>query len=285
MKNFSQRLRGGAAVPYEIEFVNKKGERKFGRVVETSVKDANGAISRSLTMISDVTDKVNLEKLREDLTHMIVHDLKNPLSGITSSVRLLLDGMLGPLSDEQGQALSTIQISSKKLTNLIMDILDIRKLEENKLELQKATFPADDLIKEVSWIRESAKKDEKQVSFSAEREIVINGDPNILTRIIENLLSNAIKHTSRGGQISLNVKRVNHDILVEVLDNGEGIPAKYLAHIFERFFKVQDQTLKTPLDTGLGLTFCKMAVEAHGGKLAVESTVGKGSRFYFAIPQ
>jgi two-component system, NtrC family, sensor histidine kinase KinB len=284
MKNFSQRLLGGAALPYEIEFFNKKGDHKFGRMLETSLKDSNGKIIRNVSMISDITDRVNLEKLRDDLTHMIVHDLKNPLTGITASVDLFLSGTLGTLSEDQTKFLKTIQISSKKLTNLIMDILDVRKLEENKIDLKIVTFPVEDLVRNVDWVNDSAKKDNKKVEINTEKDLLVKGDANILTRVVENLLSNAIKHTPASGEIKLNIKKSNHDILVEVVDTGEGIPAKYLDHVFERFFKVEDQTMKTKLDTGLGLTFCKMAIEAHGGKIGVESAVGKGSRFYFTLP-
>jgi signal transduction histidine kinase len=284
MKNFSQRILGGAALPYEIEFFNKKGDHKFGRVLETSLKDSNGKIIRNVSMISDITERVNLEKLRDDLTHMIVHDLKNPLTGITASVALFLGGTLGALTAEQTKFLTTIQISSKKLTNLIMDILDVRKMEENKIDLKIVTFPVEDLVKNVGWVNDSAARDNKKVAIITEKDLLIKGDANILTRVVENLLSNAIKHTPAGGEIKLTVKKNNHDLLVEVTDTGEGIPKKYLDHVFERFFKVEDQTMKTSLDTGLGLTFCKMAIEAHGGKIGVESEVGQGSRFYFNLP-
>lgn len=284
MKNFALRQAGGPALSYEIEAVNKKGDHKFGRIIEAVLKDSRGKTIRNLSMISDITDRVNLEKLRDNLTHMIVHDLKNPLTGITTTVELFLDGTLGALSEEQTKFLTNIQISSKKLTNLIMDILDVKKLEENKLDLKVVVFPVEDLVKNVSWLNGSAIKEGKKIGINAEKELLLKGDQNLLTRIIENLLSNAVKHTSPGGEIKLSIKKSGQEILFEVADTGEGIPQKYLDHVFERFFTVEDQTMRTKLDTGLGLTFCKMAVEAHGGRIGVESTVGQGSRFYFFLP-
>jgi NtrC-family two-component system sensor histidine kinase KinB len=284
LNNFARRQSGGAPLSYEIEAFNKKGARKFGRIIETSLKDKNGKIIRNLSMISDITDRVHLERLRDDLTHMIVHDLKNPLTGITVSVDLFLNGTLGTLTKEQIATLTIMQTSARKLIGLIMDILDIRKLEENKLDLNLAIFPAEDLIKNIGWIINSTPREEKKVTVNTETDLLLKGDLNILTRVLENLLSNAVKHTPRGGEIKLNFKRSGQEIVIEVADTGEGIPKKYLEHVFERFFKVEDQTMQTKLDTGLGLTFCKLAVEAHGGRIGVESTVGQGSRFYFYLP-
>ena len=112
----------------------------------------------------------------------------------------------------------------------------------------------------------------------------MNGDQSLLTRVIENLVGNALKHTPTGGKVTLRASRQGGRSLFEVIDNGEGIPAEFLPRIFDKFFKVESSTLKSKIDTGLGLTFCKMAVEAHGGEIKAESTVGRGSRFFFYLP-
>ncbi|MFH1347094.1 MAG: HAMP domain-containing sensor histidine kinase [Candidatus Margulisiibacteriota bacterium] len=228
---------------------------------------------------------IELEKTRDDLTHMIVHDLKNPLTGIVSTVELFSSGTLGPLTDDQKKFLEIARISYKKLSNMIMDLLDIRKIEENKLELNKETFPAKDILETISWIKSLASKEKKEIVLNIQKNIKIKVDKNLISRVIENLLTNAVKHTPPEGKISLNIKKNKNDILFEVIDTGEGIPPEYLDRVFDRFFKVESQTMKTKIDTGLGLTFCKMAVEAHGGKIGIESEVGKGSRFYFHLPQ
>ncbi len=248
------------------------------------VKEA--LLAQTLTLVEDKRAKIAaLEKLRDDLTNLIVHDLKNPLTGIVAANELFLTGMLGPLGAEQKKYLELSKISSKKLMNMIMDLLDVGKMEENKLELQKTAFPAEELVKDISWVGYSAQKEEKQVDLRAEKGLIVNADRNLIVRVLENLLTNALKHTPRGGKITLNISRKNNQALFEVVDNGEGIPNEYLGRVFDKFFKVESQTLNTKIDTGLGLTFCKMAVEAHGGKIGVESEVGKGSRFFFSLPQ
>ncbi|MBI5701400.1 HAMP domain-containing histidine kinase [Candidatus Saganbacteria bacterium] len=233
---------------------------------------------------SDRQKIVDLEKLRDDLTNMIVHDLKNPLSGIVSANELLLDKNIGPLNDNQRLCVENALAGAKKLMNLIMDILDVKKMEENRLEIKKVTFKLKEIKDSLSWINAGAKKDKKEITFNFDQDLTVDADKDLIIRVIENLLSNAIKHTPANGKISLNIKKQNNNILFKVIDSGEGIPKEFLPRVFDKFFKVERQQLKTKIDTGLGLAFCKMAVEAHGGKIGVESELGKGSRFYFTLP-
>lgn len=283
MKNLSRRLLGQENPPYNIEFTSKKGEIRFGRVVDSAMKDEKGKPVRNITMISDFTERIKLEQLRDDLTHMIVHDLKTPLSGITGITDLLLKQMLGPISDEQKKYIETIEISSKKLTNLIMDLLDIKKIEDNKLELKKALFPASELVNNLAWLEMTSRREGKELAFYFEPDLSIFGDQGVITRVLENLIGNAIKHTPKQGRIGLSIRPDNGHILFEVTDSGEGIPSQYLDRIFDKFFKVEKQEYRTKIDTGLGLAFCKMAVEAHGGNISVASDPNKETRFSFKL--
>lgn len=234
---------------------------------------------------------LKLERFQGDLTQLLVHDLKNPLSGIVSTSEMFVRGMLGSLTEEQKKYLNDIEVSSLKLSNLIQDLLDIGKMEEDRLDLKKSSFSAADLFKDLVWICNNARLEEKNVDLCAQKDtrsyadLNIHADRALITRVLENLLTNAIKHISRGGNVTLRIARQNNEILFEIIDTGEGIPKEYLDKLFNRFFKVETQNLKTRIDTGLGLYFCKLAVEAHGGRIGVESEVGKGSRFYFFLPQ
>lgn len=277
-------LRSGKEWRGRFHNLRKDGSAYWESVSLAPLRDINGATTHYIKVAEDITKLVDLEKWCDDLSRLIVHDLKNPLTGIVSSVELFLSGLLGSLTDEQKKFLEIIQVSSRKLSNLIMDILDVSKLEENKLAVNKTVFPIVDLVKNLSWTELYARKDEKILKFDLEKGLSISADQNLLVRILENLVSNAIKHTSRGGEIRINIRGDQGRMLFEVIDTGEGIPQEYLGRVFDKFFKVEGQTLKTKIDTGLGLTFCKMAVEAQGGAIAVESEVGKGSRFYFYLP-
>lgn len=226
---------------------------------------------------------VELEKFREDLNGMLVHDLKNPLSGIVSTVELLLSGTLGPINDEQKKYIEYSKISASRILSLINAVLDLKKGEEGKFVLNKSRFPVTDLLNLLSWINNYARMEEKELIFKIDKSLFLFGDKEMICRILENLLTNAIKHTPPKGKITLNIRPSGEETIFEVTDTGEGIPQKYLGRVFEKFFKVESQHFKTKIDTGLGLTFCKMAVEAHGGKIWAESEAGKGAVFKFSV--
>lgn len=147
-----------------------------------------------------------------------------------------------------------------------------------------AAIKGEDLQKALLWINSTAEKEGKTIIWGIDKGLVVKADEKLLIRVLENLLSNSLKHTEKGGKITLNLKKSDGQAQFEVIDNGEGIPAEYLDKIFEKFFKVEHQKMKNKIDTGLGLAFSKMAVEAQGGAIKVESVVGKGSRFYFHLP-
>ncbi len=267
-------------------FHNRKKNREiyFEEASISPVKDRSGKIAHFVKVGEDVTKRVKLEELRDNLTHMIVHDLKNPLTGIVSAVELIDSGSLGPVSDDQKKILGTARIGYKKLTNMIMDLLDINKMENASLRLSLTSFSGADLIKSLDWTNQLAAKENKTLVFAVEGGLAVRADKNLIVRVMENLITNAVKHTPEGGQIDVAVRQDGRQLLFEVSDTGEGIPRQYLSRVFDKFFKVESQQLKTKIDTGLGLTFCKMAVEAHGGSIAVESEPGRGSRFYFRLP-
>jgi PAS domain S-box-containing protein len=262
----------------------KNGEIYFEEASISPVKDKNGKIAHFVKVGEDVTKRVKLEEMQDNLTHMIVHDLKNPLTGIVSAVELINSGTLGPVTDEQKKFLATAQVSYKKLSNMIMDLLDISKMEDSSLKLNLERFTGADLRKALDWTNQLAQKEKKELAFSIDDKLSILADKDLIVRVMENLITNASKHTPQGGQLSVTVRKEGKQLLFEVRDSGEGIPKEFLGQVFDKFFKVEGQKMKTKIDTGLGLTFCKMAVEAHGGTIAVESELGKGSRFYFRLP-
>ena len=285
MKNFAERLLGKEASSYQVELVNKKGARMFGQVVASTVRDSNGEIIRNLTMISDVTERVKLEKLRDDLTHMIVHDLKNPIASIATSVNLLLQDIVSQLNQQQKDLVYGVLTGCKKLSNLIMDLLQIKSIEDNKLQLNKSRFQVNEIINNLAWTKDMAAQKEINIDIESAPNIALEADKEVITRVLENLLSNAVKHTSPKGKISVKISEKSGKVLFEVIDTGKGIAKQYQPMIFDKFFKVEDPEKRTYLDTGLGLTFCKMVIEAHGGSIGVESEQDKGARFYFTLPQ
>jgi two-component system, sensor histidine kinase and response regulator len=236
-----------------------------------------------MAMISADQKIGELEDLHEELTHYIIHDLKNPLTTIFTANGLLLSGETGKLTDQQRKIVGNSQSGANHLLAMILNILDARKIEIGKIGLEKSRFSVGQLKEAVKWVVVEAGNEGKRVEIAAQ-DGELNADLNLIGRVLENLLMNAIKHTPKGGVIKLTIKKENDWCLFEVSDNGEGIPQEALPHIFDKFYRVEHQKLAVVAGVGLGLSFCKIAVEAHGGTIKAESEPGRGSKFSFSLP-
>lgn len=225
-------------------------------------------------------DLQDLQRTKENLTQMIVHDLKNPLTGIMANLEIV--AMEEELDSRE--CLEAAQRSCSLLFNMIMDLLDISRSEEGKLALDLDTFSLPEIVRPNVLLAETlARMDGKAIFMSIPEETpVVSGDRNLLHRVIANLLNNAIKHTGRGGHILFGVESVENGFLkAYVEDTGRGIPPESREKIFEKFGQLE---AGKRAGVGLGLTFCKMVVEAHEGRIWVDSREGVGNRFYFTLP-
>jgi signal transduction histidine kinase len=227
-----------------------------------------------------------LETLRQDLTRMIIHDLKGPLSGIMGSLDYLESGMLGDVNADQIKILSLAKKSSESMLSMIQNMLDVAKMEEGKLELRREPVDLKTILLERQHQFEPLiAREEKSITSDIEEhlpEAFI--EKNLIERVINNLLTNALNHTLKGGAIRLSLKNAGGQFEIAVSDNGAGIPPEYIDKIFEKFVQVHRRQAHLRTGAGLGLTFCKMVIETHGGKIRVESELGKGSSFIFTLP-
>lgn len=227
-----------------------------------------------------------LEKLRDDLMNMIVHDLRTPLSSLLGGVQML--DKLGELNEQQLEMAGIAIRGGNRLLSMINDLLDVEKMESGSMQLDYGMVQAADLVTgavaQVSWLIEN-KKLELVTDIAAEIP-PFKGDQEKLQRVLVNLLANAIKFTPTGGTITVHGAHSADGQFTEfsVRDTGEGIPAEDFEHIFEKFGQVESRQAGRTMSTGLGLTFCKLAVEAHGGDIRVQSERGAGSTFTFTIP-
>ncbi|HEY0073656.1 MAG TPA: PAS domain-containing sensor histidine kinase [Abditibacteriaceae bacterium] len=227
-----------------------------------------------------------VEKLRDDLTHMIIHDLRTPLTSVISGMQTL--DIVGDLNEDQREMMNIAIIGGETLLGMINDLLDVEKLESGSMQLDYVTLSAGELV--ASAIAQVASLAESQqltlVQQTAADLPPLRGDENKLRRTLVNLLGNAIKFTPTGGTITVGARYSleEHEVIFDVTDTGEGIPPEAFERIFEKFGQVESRQGGRLMSTGLGLTFCKLAVEAHGGHIAVESAPGKGSTFCFTIP-
>ncbi|MCB4792301.1 MAG: sensor histidine kinase [Elusimicrobia bacterium] len=227
-----------------------------------------------------------LEELRQDLISMIIHDLKSPLSGIMGGLDYLGSGLLGELTPEQKRIVEISNKSGQNLLIMIQNLLDIAKMEEGKLELRKEKFDiAKILLERFNQFEPLVKSENKTISADIGKDIpVIEIDGALIERVLNNLISNALHHTLKEGKIVLGLKNLDKFVEISVTDNGSGIPEEYKDKIFEKFVQIERKRVHLRTGAGLGLTFCKMAVEAHNGKIRVESEPGKGSSFILSLP-
>jgi len=243
---------------------------------------------RSLIRVKRLHDELDqsyrelkeLEHTKDRLTQMIIHDLKNPLTGIKANLEIV--GMDVPRDSHD--CLSAAQRSCDLLFNMIQDLLDISRMEEGQLQLQPERLDLEELMATVAdEYRVPAEAEGKEISTEASPGASpVSGDRDLLFRVLSNLVANAVKHTGRGGSIKVRADAEGTYLRVSVEDTGYGIPAEHLERIFEKFSQIE--TRQRAGGTGLGLTFCKMAVEAHGGRIWVESEEGRGSAFIFVLP-
>jgi len=221
-----------------------------------------------------------VEKLRDDMRNMIVHDLRTPLTAMIVGVEMLEQD--SALDEVQHEIVAIAAGGGKTLLGMINDLLDVEKMEAGSTKLQYEKLSADVLVA-------GALDQVASLALAGENTLITEiapglpafaGDGNKLSRTLVNLIANAIKFT-HGGTVTIAVTRSdNESIRFAVRDTGEGIPSEAFERIFEKFGQLDSRRV----GTGLGLAFCKLAVEAHGGRIEVESTLGVGSTFSFTIP-
>ncbi len=252
------------------------------------LRDSDGRVIGVFGVSRDVTGYKKLEKTKETLTQMIVHDLNNPLAAAFGNLQLLEMEMGNHLSEEQRKEFRDALEALNAIKNMTADLLDVSLMEENTLKLNKKEINLYEHIKKIiNLMNYSAGQEGKVLIPKVLSSLsVLYADEEILQRIISNLVRNALKFTSVNSHIEICVdyKAENKEFVFSVKDNGLGIPKEYSGKIFDKYVRVDNERTKSVPGKGLGLTFCKMAVEAHGGMIWVESEAGKGSTFYFTLP-
>jgi signal transduction histidine kinase len=228
------------------------------------------------------------EQLRRDLLAWVGHDLRTPLTSMRAIVEALADGVV---SEPQAvrRYLLTAQRDIQSLSTLIDDLFEMAQIDAGGLHLDLRPNSIVDLISD-TLEGFSALAREKGISLSGQAASGVDPilmDARQIGRVLGNLVGNAIRHTPSGGSIELNAYLVENgkSVLIEVIDNGEGIPAESLPRIFEQFYRAEQSRNRSTGGTGLGLTISKSIVESHGGHIGVESTPGQGALFYFVLPR
>lgn len=235
----------------------------------------------------DISQQKQLEKMKEDLTSMLVHDLKNPLVSIIMSIELLRNPKMAVFPETQLQCQNIIHFNSNMLLRMVHDILDIQRMEVGIIDLKRNLIPVyelvDNSLKQIEFLIQESNVT-VHTEFESKHDLAYVDDDKML-RVITNIVSNALKFTPPDGDIFIKVERASEDWhVMSIKDTGEGIPSEYLTQIFEKFAQIEKRNIGQAYSSGLGLTYCKMAVESHGGKIWVESQLSQGSTFFFTFP-
>jgi PAS domain S-box-containing protein len=234
--------------------------------------------------LRDITEKKELDALREDLAAMIYHDLRAPLANIVSSLDIL-DTMLPEETSSSIRSIFQITYrSADRMQRLINSLLDINRLETGQPITNKKTVDIIELAQEArDTVASSIESKQQKLNMRFPRKVPpLHVDVDMIRRVMINLLENANKFTSMGGTISFGAQADGKAVKIWVEDNGPGIPTSMQETVFEKFTRLKVEG--APKGVGLGLAFCRLAIEAHGGRIWVESKPGHGSRFVYSLP-
>ena len=293
---FDAALSCGNATEQDTVIRSVSGQITPVAISAVPLRDYLGATIGGVCLFQDITRRKEreafmeqtqiLDRVKNDLTHMIVHDLRTPLTSLLAGLQTL---ELSDASIEtKNEILNVSIIGGQTLLGMINDLLDVSKMEDGSMVLDHTEVALSELVKQaiqqVTWLVE-----EKQLKLTVQvgTEIgLVHADADKLLRVLVNLIGNAIKFSPPAGDITISASLASdsQQIVVSVKDTGEGIPHEALCSIFEKFGQVPTRKAGNTTSTGLGLTFCKLVIEAHGGRIWIESEPGHGSTFFFSLP-
>lgn len=275
----------------------KDGTPFWNELTVSPVFGPEGQLLNFVGLQTDITERKRLndevnrsyeklraaEALRDNLTSMLVHDLRAPLTAVGGFLELLQMDASGKLSDQENQFIAIARDGAEKLQEMVTSMLDVTRLEAGEMPVQRTLCDLREVISaSLAPLQSLSLKCNLTTNLPPE-PIPAELDSNLIQRVMTNLVSNAVKFTPAGGDIRITVAEEGAFARVSIADSGPGIPAEFHARIFDKFGQIEGH--KNRHSTGLGLTFCKLAIEAHGGSIGLESVVGNGTTFWFILPK
>jgi NtrC-family two-component system sensor histidine kinase KinB len=242
-----------------------------------------GGVAGTVTVLEDVTRLRQLDRLKDEFISVASHELRTPLTSMLMAVQLLAEGSAGSLSPRQKRLVGMAVADAERLDQLTRDLLDLTRLEAGTAVPQRRAIDARDMVElAVAPLRVTAAEEGVALELAVGAGLPpLCGDLEQLSRAVRNLVGNSIRHTPAGGRVLIAAAGDGESMHVTISDTGQGIPPDYLSRIFERFVQVPEATSG---GAGLGLPIAKKIVEAHGGKIWAESTLGQGTRLHFTVP-
>lgn len=254
---------------------------------EDSLKKYAEELAKANEELSKANEELkSLDRMKDEFLSNVSHEFKTPLTSIRGYSQLILDGTLGDINDQQKKAMDTVIRNSDRLRRLVDSLLYLSRAQVGRMSYYFEKLQLEDLINNsINDLLLQAKN--KGIVLRTEMEDIppVRADKDKLTDVLTNLIDNALKFTSDGGQIIVSARTVPNGVHMEVKDTGIGIPADHIPHLFQRFYQVDSSASRRYGGTGLGLYISKTIVEAHGGKIWIESEEGRGTTVHVELPQ
>jgi PAS domain S-box-containing protein len=268
-----------------VRDLGEKEEKIFG-VWCVPFRDRLGRNLGTVTATHDITATKKMDQLKSDFVSMVAHEVRSPLNTVLMQMKVLQDGLVGPVSEKQREALERVSERIKSLVALSSELLDLAKIESGLVTQEKEKLDMGSLLKDqVVFHEPQALQKDIVLTLEPFSELPpILGNRRNMDEVLSNLLSNAIKYTTQGGKVTVEASVENTYLRISISDTGIGISPEDAEYIFDRFYRVKDDKTRLISGTGLGLAIVKSIVEAHHGMVTVESEPDVGSTFSVYIP-
>jgi PAS domain S-box-containing protein len=278
--------RHGHAQPDVLLAIERDGKKLYFRPRQTKILDQVNQVEGIVTLLQDVTRFKNLDEMKSEFLATVSHEFRTPLTSINMTLDILSRKVVGEVNDRQKELLVAAKDDCERLGKLVKELLDLSKLESGKHPVRA------DRVNIAALVEDSLKPlrlpfSEKRITLNTAIDSAlpdVSGDRQQLSWVVTNLASNALRFTDEGGTVRIDAVVDSNHVRVSVSDTGKGIPPDAQETIFDKFVQVKDPLLTTPGSVGLGLAIAREVVEAHGGRIWVESEEGKGTTFHFTVP-
>ncbi|WP_217555660.1 response regulator [Vibrio metschnikovii] len=270
----------------EWTYVHKNGRHIPVSLIVTTMRNEAGEITGYLGIAEDITEYKRMNKMKSEFISTVSHELRTPLTSISGALGLIIGSRFEELPDKTQKLLKTAHRNSQRLSHLINDLLDIEKIAAGKLHFDMRLHELTPLVEQAIETNQhyGSSRDVSIRLICDANTVLVHVDSQRLLQVLANLLSNAIKFSSDHGQVIVEVTTDNGKAIVSVIDQGPGINQAFRERIFQRFAQADSSDTRAKEGTGLGLAISRELIERMGGKIDFESTMGKGSRFFFVLP-
>lgn len=270
-----------------VILIGKEGRQTNVNIMTAQVGNPTQSNVSSIIILHDLSKENKLEQMKIDFVSMASHELKTPLTSIIGYLSVFLNENKSKIPAEDLLLLDKAFIAAKQLQTLVANLLNVNKIEKEQLSVSPEPIDYLPIInKAIEDLRNQANQKNIVISVIPPNETIpkVLADPVRTNEVVVNLLSNAINYTQAGGKVEISIKVSPVEITTTIADNGVGIPAEAIPHLFNKFFRVSNQLQKASKGTGLGLYISKSIIEKLHGRIRVESELDKGSRFSFTLP-